>query len=780
MKTRFHVTHPWISCIGNSLAFLLILLLTRAEATVAAAQDPLTNGLTAFYPFTGNAQDASGHGYNGTVVGATLTNDIGGTPAAAYFFQGSPVTDSYINCGQAPLAQFEGDFSVCALVWFQGGTANPRILSHGQDFGYELLTEGTADSRRFEAHFALQALLSGHTYPARTWHFVVVTRTGSQLQLFVNGEQDGSAIVAGTPSYGVGLEIGRKALHWADRWGGIIDQVRLYNRALCVGEIRELHSREAHRAHYVAADSPAPQSPFASWATAARTLQEAVDVATAGDEVVVTNGVYATGGKAVFGLMTNRVAVDRPITVRSVNGPEVTLIYGRKGDGGLWCGDDAVRGAYLTNGAVLSGFTLKDGTTRCSGGLDANGGGVLCESPNAQVTNCTFTGNSASDKGGAAYSGTLNNCALTGNSAEFGGGAHSSILKNCFLGHNYAAEGGGSHSSALENCALAANEVVFDGGGAKYCSLDKCLLTGNRAFRAGGGASLSALNDCRLTSNWTVDRRSYGGGAYLATLTNCTLTGNEAWDGGGAYSSDLYNCTVIDNSAGPWLSSGGGVWGGTMINCIVYYNTAVSNLNYFGTVISYCCTTPHPGSGSDTITNEPLFMDRLNQNLRLQSLSPCINTGAGIYVTAHTDLDGRPRTVGGTVDIGAYEFQGDGMGEFIGWLEEHGLPTDGAADHSDPDADGFDNWQEWRCGSEPGDSHSFLCLMSPALAGLDLTLSWASVSNRLYRVDWSTNLLGISGFLPLVTNLPGQPGTTSYTHTNALTNGPRFYRLGVQ
>ena len=83
--------------------------------------------------------------------------------------------------------------------------------------------------------------------------------------------------------------------------------------------------------HYVDANSLMPVAPYGSWSSAAHVIQDAIDAAVPGDEIIVTNSTYATGGKAGSGSIVNRVAVNKAITVRSVNGPEWTHIRGQKG-----------------------------------------------------------------------------------------------------------------------------------------------------------------------------------------------------------------------------------------------------------------------------------------------------------------------------------------------------------------------------------------------------------------------------------------------------------------
>ena len=79
---------------------------------------------------------------------------------------------------------------------------------------------------------------------------------------------------------------------------------------------------------YVAQDSATPAAPYLSWDTAATNIQDAVDAAYAGGTVMVSNGVYQTGVRVMYGFRTNRVAVATPINLQSVNGAGATVIDG--------------------------------------------------------------------------------------------------------------------------------------------------------------------------------------------------------------------------------------------------------------------------------------------------------------------------------------------------------------------------------------------------------------------------------------------------------------------
>jgi hypothetical protein len=487
--------------------------------------------------------------------------------------------------------------------------------------------------------------------------------------------------------------------------------------------------------------------PYADWSTAATNIQDAVDVASTGDLVLVTNGNYQTGGRLappLAGPYTNRVYLSKAITLQSVNGPELTKIFG------YLSSDFPIRCVYLTNGAVLSGFTLTNGEPA----------GVSSSSKQCMVSNCVIIGCVINGANGC----TLNNCTITGNTGGPGGGVESCTLSNCTLiGNTASSFGGGADNSILNNCLLLGNTE-----------------TGTLSTYGGGGARASTLNNCTVIGNKSA---SVGGGVFLSTLNSCLVFSNSASIGGGASSCTLNNCTIISNSAS---SAGGGTGdSGTpksvLNNCIVYYNAAPTGSNYFSAaLLNFCSTASLPTNGVGNITNEPVFADLIGGNFHLQSNSPCINAGKNSYVTNSTDLDGNPRIVGGTVDIGAYEYQTPSSILSYAWAQQYGLPTDGTADYANSDGTGMNNWQKWIAGLNPTNPASVLQMASPSNSISGIKVTWQSVNTRTYFLQRGINLSASPAFSSIQSNLVGQAGSTSYTDTTATNGGPFFYRVGVQ
>jgi hypothetical protein len=517
--------------------------------------------------------------------------------------------------------------------------------------------------------------------------------------------------------------------------------------------------------------------------------------------VIAGNSAAYYGGGA-FGGTVNDCVVSSNAASQSGGGVYfATLNNSSLMGNGAWSGG----GAYS---ATLNGCTLTNNSANWGGGahlsmlnncrLTGNsssfGGGAYY----GTLTNCTVISNSAA-YGGGAHSATLNNCTLTGNVAQFGGGGCSNTLNHCTLTGNRAGGtdsfGGGACYSTLNNCALTSNTASYYGGGAYGARLTNCTMVRNSASQNGGGAYEGMLNNCLVISN----SATYGGGTYNGLLTNCTLSGNSARSGGataygtllncllmgnsatglggGALSNTLNNCTLAGNSA----ITGGGAAYAALNNCIVFYNNAPVASNYYGsgTTLNYCCTTPQPSKGVGSITNAPMFVDQAGGNLRLQPTSPCINAGTNFFTPGSADLDGNPRIVGGTVDIGAYECQSPALLGYYLWLQGYGLSTAASATYTDSDLDGMNNWQEWVAGTDPTNSASLLKLLAPGVHPGGLLLRWNSDAGRAYSIERATALGTTPTFSLLRSNIPGQAGTTAFTDTTASRGGAAFYRVGT-
>ncbi len=60
-----------------------------------------------------------------------------------------------------------------------------------------------------------------------------------------------------------------------------------------------------------------------------------------------------------------------------------------------------------------------------------------------------------------------------------------------------------------------------------------------------------------------------------------------------------------------------------------------------------------------------------------------------------------------------------------------------------------------------------------------MTVTWQSIAGVSYFLERSAGLSGTPPFTPLITNVPGQSGTTRFTDTNVANLAPLFYRVGV-
>lgn len=495
---------------------------------------------------------------------------------------------------------------------------------------------------------------------------------------------------------------------------------------------------------YVAQGNPGALAPYASWASAAARIQDAVDEATDGDIVLVSNGLYAVGVRlSPGGVLSNRLVATNAIMIRSVNGPSVTTIEGSPDPLTGGNGTNAVRCVYLAGHASLAGFTLANGATHSTGsyyGSASCGGAILCESADNLISNCALVGNSA-QYGGGAYRGTLVNCVLASNAALIGGGACDSDAIACMVEGNTASYwAGGLYSERIgliEGCTVKDNHSGNMGGGVQAASslVKNCAIINNAADDGGGGVAFSSIRDCIVVSNTAIR----GGGASWSSLLNCALTDNAAERGGGTFNSSVESCTVVGNRA---VHFGGGAAFGSIRNSILIDNTATDGIDNFRDVsMSFCCTTPDPG-GAGNITNAPDFVDKEGGDLRLRSTSPCVNAGTNQdWMAGDTDLDGHPRIFGGgRVDMGAYEYPASVSVIPTNWLAQHGLPIDGSDDFGDEDGDAAKNWQEWRCGTDPLNPLSVFVLEDLSTGSGSPMLTWRTVYGRGYWVQKTTDL----------------------------------------
>lgn len=198
--------------------------------------------------------------------------------------------------------------------------------------------------------------------------------------------------------------------------------------------------------------------PYTNWATAATTIQAAINVALPGEIIQVGPGTYSAGAAD----STNMVVITNSITLQASSAnPADTVI-----DGG-----GTRRGVYINGAGLIEGLTVRNCRAPSGAGILATNG--------AEVFRCFVSRNTATNGSGGGINmsgGTIRNCVLTGNTATNSGNS---------------ADGGGiaSYGATVQNCTVVSNTCSRHGGGvfqdksaAKDNVLRNCIVYYNAAI----------------------------------------------------------------------------------------------------------------------------------------------------------------------------------------------------------------------------------------------------------------------------------------------------------
>lgn len=236
--------------------YLLLLIVSLWITIIANAQVNLTSGLAAYYPFTGNASDASGNNNNGTLSGsATIVADQWANPNSACNMAG-PNNAGRVTIPNSATLQFSTRASFS--FWFKlnsnvGTNGFGNIVAGGahclftkdgdQGGGLYCLASLTGSNLAISIGNVSMTTLN-YTYPnysTGTWLHCVYIMDTTEQRLYLNANL--VATVAGAPNFGTmnnrQLCLGRFGTNWYPV-DGTLDEFRIYNRALNTAEITSL------------------------------------------------------------------------------------------------------------------------------------------------------------------------------------------------------------------------------------------------------------------------------------------------------------------------------------------------------------------------------------------------------------------------------------------------------------------------------------------------------------------------------------------------------------
>lgn len=318
----------------------------------------------------------------------------------------------------------------------------------------------------------------------------------------------------------------------------------------------------------------------------------------------------------------------------------------------------------LNSNPLIKNSTFKNNSARYAFG--GHGGGMMNNDSNPTVEECIFTNNTAQDLGGGIYNvnnsnPVISNSEFINNAADEGGGISNNensnpLIQFSLFQSNIANYGAGIHNEESSN-TLILNSKFID----------------NSADDEGGGIYISESNPKVVGSIFTGNTASEGGGGYFwksePSIVNSAFSKNSASFRGGGIQNTNSNSKIINSI----------FWGNSS-------SESNEQIDHFNSSSSISYSIIENGiQGDEDISDEgnnlssnPLFEDAegpdnipgtLDDNLSLQSNSPAINAGLNSALDLDgdgdttddvpEDLEGNNRIQNGTVDIGAYEANGN-------------------------------------------------------------------------------------------------------------------------
>jgi Concanavalin A-like lectin/glucanases superfamily len=249
---------------GRSVNALMKILFTLAAMGLLAftvhAQNSLTNGLVAYYPFSGNANDAVGTN-NGIIHGGvTLTADRAGSYNSAYLFNG---VDGYINVG-SPAGTNPTYLSEVAWVKIISREAAPEIPSPAEDIiiskrqeslgvangaGWPELGVVSSGPNTGEGVISVAAdyytddCIGTQAIATNVWFCICEVCSNGTYQLYLNGSLEGIAVDSHPLTSFDEMHLMNGGA-WATFCNGVLDDVRIYNRPLSANEVAQLYNSE--------------------------------------------------------------------------------------------------------------------------------------------------------------------------------------------------------------------------------------------------------------------------------------------------------------------------------------------------------------------------------------------------------------------------------------------------------------------------------------------------------------------------------------------------------